>query len=155
LKPDGTAFATPTAGGMMKIIGTAFCLAAICAVGLGAQSGTVETKTKTKIDVKDGKDISIDGCLAANPAGGYLLTTSTGDLKYALVTDDDLSKHVGHRIQVKGKAADRGDGKVKIESTVGTSGGDKAKSTTELKGDMSDMHYLGVKSVKMISKSCE
>ena len=57
-------------------------------------------------------------------------------MKYALVTDDDLSKHVGHRIEVKGKAADRGDGKVKIESTVGTSGGDKTKVKTELKGDM-------------------
>ena len=138
----------------MKIISTAFCLAAICAVGLGAQSGTTETKTKTKIDVKDGKDVTISGCLAANPGGGYMLTTTSGAMKYALVTDDDLSKHVGHRIEVKGKAADRGDGKVKVESTTGTSGGEKTKSTTEMKGDMPGMNYLGVKSVKMISKSC-
>jgi len=138
----------------MKIISTAFCLAAICAVGLGAQSGTTETKTKTKIDVKDGKDVTISGCLAANPGGGYMLTTTTGAMKYALVTDDDLSKHVGHRMEIKGKAADRGDGKVKVESTTGTSGGEKEKSTAEMKGDMPGMHYLGVKSVKMISKSC-
>jgi hypothetical protein len=138
----------------MKVISTAFCLAAICAVGLGAQSGTTETKTKTKIDVKDGKDITISGCLAANPDGGYMLTTTSGAMKYALVTDDDLAKHVGHRMEVKGKAADRGDGKVKVESTVGTSGGETAKTTTEMKGDMAGMHYLGVKSVKMISKSC-
>ena len=138
----------------MKIISTAFCLAAICAVGLSAQSGTVETKTKTKIDVKDGKDVTVKGCLAANPAGGYTLTTTSGDLKYGLVTDDDLSKHVGQRVEVKGKAADRGDGKVKIESSVGTTGSETAKTTTEMKGDMAGMHLLGVKSVKMLSSSC-
>jgi hypothetical protein len=141
-------------GGTMKFISTAFCLAAICAVGLSAQSGTTETKTKTKVDVKDGKDVTISGCLAANPGGGYMLTTTTGAMKYALVTDDDLSKHVGHRMEIKGKAADRGDGKVKVESTTGTSGGEKQKSTAEMKGDMPGMHYLGVKSVKMISNSC-
>ena len=138
----------------MKLIGTTLCLAAICAVGLGAQSGTTETKTKTKIDVKDGTTITLSGCLASNPGGGYMLTTASGEQKYALVTDDDLSKHVGHRMEIKGKAADRGDGKVKIESTTGTSGGDKTKVSTELKGDSMNMNYLGVKSVKMISKSC-
>jgi hypothetical protein len=138
----------------MKIISTAFCLAAICAVGLGAQSGTTETKTKTKIDVKDGKNVTVIGCLAPNPGGGYMLTATTGDLKYALVTNDDLAKHVGHRMEIKGKASDRGDGKVKIESTVGTTGSDDSKTKVEMKGDMAGMHYLGVKSVKMISASC-
>jgi hypothetical protein len=139
----------------MKIIANAFCLAAICAVGLGAQSGTTETKTKTKIDVKDGKDITVSGCLAANPGGGYMLTTTRGEQKYVLVTDDDLSKHIGHRMEIKGKAADRGDGKVKIESTGTGGGGDKTKVKTELKGEnAADMNYLGVKSVKMIASSC-
>jgi hypothetical protein len=137
----------------MKLVCRALGLAAMCAVGLGAQSGTTETKTKTKIDVKDGKSITISGCLAANPGGGYMLTTVRGEQKYALVTDDDLSKHIGHRMEIKGKAADRGDGKVTIEST-GTSGSDKTKVKTELKGDGPDMNYLGVKSVKMLSKSC-
>jgi hypothetical protein len=138
----------------MKVITMALCAAAICAVGLGAQSGTTETKIKTKVDVKDGKNVTVSGCLAANPAGGYMLTTTRGDMKYALVTDDDLAKHVGHRMEVKGKATDRGDGKVKVESTVGTSGSDKSKTTTEMKGDMAGMHFLGVKSVKMLSASC-
>jgi hypothetical protein len=45
--------------------------------------------------------------------------------------------------------------KVKIESTVGTSGSDKTESKTEIKSaDMAGMRYLGVKSVKMISASC-
>ena len=135
----------------MKLICATFGLAAICAVGLGAQSGT--TKTKTKIDVKDGKDVTVTGCLEANPGGGYMLTTTTGALKYAVVTDDDLAKHVGHRVELKGKAADKGDGKVKIESEV-KSGDDKAKAKTEMKGDMAGMHYLGMKSLKMLSTSC-
>jgi hypothetical protein len=149
----GTVLAANSLEVCMKLFCTAFGLAAMCAVGLGAQSGTTETKTKTKIDVKDGKNITISGCLAPNPGGGYMLTTTRGEQKYVLVTDDDLSKHIGHRLEIKGKAADRGDGKVTIEST-GTSGSDKTTVKTELKGDSPDMNYLGVKSVKMISKSC-
>jgi hypothetical protein len=136
----------------MKIISTTLGLAAIFAVGLGAQSGT--TETKTKVDVKDGKEISVSGCLERNPGGGYMLTTPSGSMKYAVVTNDDLSKHVGHRVELKGKAADRGDGKVKIESTVGK-GDDKSKMKSEVKGeDMAGMKYLGLKSLKMISASC-
>jgi len=129
-------------------------MAMMCAVGLAAQSGT--TETKTKVEVKDGKDVKVTGCLERDAAGGgYVLTSSTGSFKYALVTDDDLSKDVGHRVEVKGKAADRGDGKVKVESSVGTSGKDKTESKTEMKGsDMAGMQYLGVKSVKSISGSC-
>jgi hypothetical protein len=139
----------------MKKIYAAFGIAAMCAVGAGAQSGT--TQTKTKVEVKDGKDVKINGCLASNPTGGYILTNANGNLKYELITDDDLSKHVGHRMEIEGKAADKGDGKVKIESSVETSGSDaKAKTETELKGsDMAGMRYLGVKSVKMISATCD
>ena len=43
---------------------------------------------------------------------------------------------------------------MKIESTTGTSGGEKTKVKTELKGDAASMNYLGVKSVKMLSKDC-
>jgi Protein of unknown function (DUF5818) len=135
----------------MKLICTAIGIAAMCAVGVGAQTGT--TTEKTTVEVKDGTKITISGCLEQNPAGGYMLTTTTGAMKYALVTNRDLAKHVGHRLQVRGKATDRGDGKVTIETKVGT-GGDKSEAKTELKGDMAGMHYLGVDSVKMISKSC-
>ncbi len=137
----------------MKLIYAAFGVAAMCAVGLGAQTGT--TETKTKIEVKDGKDVKISGCLERNPGAGYMLTDRSGGMKYALVTNDDLSKHLGHRVEVKGKAADKGDAKVKIESTVGTSGSDKKETTSEVKGtDMAGMRYLGVKSIKMLSRSC-
>ncbi len=135
----------------MKLMCAAFGIAAMCAVGVGAQTGT--TSGKTKIDVKDGTKVTIGGCLERNASGGYMLTDNAGGLKYILVTNKDLAKHVGHRMEVRGKATDRGDGKMTIESKVGT-GGDKSETKTELKGDMPGMHYLGVDSVKMISKSC-
>ena len=136
----------------MKLISTTFCLAALFAVGLGAQSSTM--KTKTKVDVKDGKEITVSGCLEKNPGGGYMLTTPSGGMKYAVVTDDDLSKHVGHRVELKGKAADKGDGKIKFESTTGK-GDDKTKAKSEIKGeDMAGMKYLGLKSLTMVSTSC-
>jgi len=143
----------------MKLMFVTIGVAAMCAVGLGAQSETTKsqsgtTTTKTKVEVKDGKEIHVTGCLEANPGGGYMLTNKEGGLKYSLVTNDDLSKHLGHRIEVHGTAADKGDGKVKVESTV-KANGEKTETTTETKGnDMSGMKYLGVKSVKMISASC-
>ena len=138
----------------MKPIYAAFGIAALCVGALGAQSST--TETKTKVEVKEGKEVHVSGCLDRNAEGTYLLTTSDGDLKYALVTDDDLSKHIGHRIEVKGKAADKGDGKVKTETSVGTSGSEKVERKTEVKGtDLEGMRYLGVKSVKMIADSCK
>jgi hypothetical protein len=136
----------------MKLIGATFCLAAMCAAGLGAQTQT--TESKTKVEVKDGTEVTLDGCLKANPGGGFMLTTTEGALKYALATDDDLTAEIGHRVEVTGKAADVGDGKVKIDSTVvGTSG--KAEAKTEVKGEnMAGMRYLSVKSLKTISASC-
>ena len=89
-----------------------------------------------------------------------LTDTSTGGMKYALVTDDNLSKHVGHKVEVKGEATDKGDAKMKFESKVkGTTGDDKTKdkakmeSKTKAEGDLG-LHYLGMKSLKMISTSC-
>ena len=41
----------------MKLISATFCLAAICAVGVGAQSSET-TKSKTKVKVDGGKDVT-------------------------------------------------------------------------------------------------
>lgn len=56
--------------GAMKLIGAAIGIAVICAAGLGAQTSTTTTREKKKIEVKDGKDITISGCLESNPGGG-------------------------------------------------------------------------------------
>jgi len=142
----------------MKLIGAAFGIAAMCAVGAAAQTGTSTVDAKTKVRVKEGKEVKVTGCLERNPSGpGYLLTDrTTGGLKYMVITNDDLSKHVGHMVEVKGDATDKGNGKVQIETKAkGTSGDQKTRveSTTEAKGDLA-MRYLGMKSLKMISTSC-
>ena len=146
---------------MMKPI-VASCLAAACAIGLSAQ--TTEKTTKSKITVKDGKEITVTGCVAPMASGnGYMLTDAADKSgrvhSYMLVSDDvDLAKHVGHRVEIKGKAADRGDAKVKTESETKTKvehGDDKeTHAKAELKGDLSGMPFLGVKEVKMIAAAC-
>ena len=150
----------------MKLFAAALGIASLCAAGLSAQVATQteaksKTKEKTRIEVKDGKDVTVAGCIATNGKDGYILTNDVGDFKYTLATDDNLSKYVGHHVEVKGLAADRGDGKVKVESTVGTTGeingvkvdDSKSKQTTEIEG--ANLRYLSVRSVKKLSDSCK
>lgn len=142
----------------MKLICAAVGIAAMCAAGTAAQ--TTQTTEKSKVEVKGGKDVTVSGCLERNPDGDYILTTfDRTEMKYALVTDEDLAKHVGHVVEVKGRATDQGDAKVKVENkskTEGTSGKEKeTRSTHELEGNLPNLHYLGVKSVKTIADSCK
>src|SRR5258708_8448664 len=103
----------------MKLISAAFCLAAICAVGVGAQTG--ETKSKTKVKVDGGKEMTVSGCLTRNLDGGYKLTDPQGRMIYALVSGDDLEKHVGHRIEVRGNPTHARHAHVQIETPTYTS----------------------------------
>ena len=144
----------------MRLIHAVFALAALGPIGLAAQTGTTETKTKT--EVKSGKEVVVVGCLARTEGGGYTLAEIPGDanalsLTYALVTEDDLSDHLGnHRIEVKGIAADQAEGKVSLERRVLTSGNDKTETKIEVTGvEMGGMRFLGVKSVKMAPGSCK
>src|SRR5207249_393024 len=128
----------------MKLIGSVLAVAALAGVALGAQEIKTTTKEKTKIEVKDGHNVTLTGCLERNAEGKYMLTDRHGDMTYMLVSEDEnLSKHVGRFVQVKGLATDRGDAKVQVESKVGTTGevdgrkaGDsKTTTTTKIEGD--------------------
>jgi hypothetical protein len=138
---------------MMKITTLACLLAVAGAVSVGAQSS--ETKTTTKVEVKNGKDVKVTGCVEAGAGSGYVLTNvadKSGALhRYMLVSDsDDFSKSLGHRVQIEGTVADREHGKVEI------------KTETKVDGPAKDTHskvegsgpYLGVKHLKMIAASC-
>ena len=139
---------------------TLLCAAALCAVGLSAQS--TKRTTTSKITVKDGKDVTVTGCVERSGTGFIL--TKVADKRgalpnYMLVADDDehLASHVGHLVQIKGKATDRGDAKIKIETRTETKGehGDHDKhAETEVKGDLPNQFYLGVKSVKLVAAVC-
>jgi hypothetical protein len=137
-------------------------IALIAACGL-ATAQDLETKTQTKVSVEDGRSIKATGCVERNADGGYTLTNvanKDGALgSYILASDgDDLKDHIGHRVEITGKAADKGDGKIKVETKnenrVGD--GDKSKTTSkaEVKGDLRGLPYLGVKSVRMIASVC-
>lgn len=142
---------------------TAALIAAFALVGV-AQDQKVETTSKTKVTVKDGKEITVTGCIQRSPGGLFTLAHVAGRDgplgSYFLVTDDedDLADHVGHRVQIVGKAADQGTGKLTIETETAVKPEDGEKRSTEhkteVKGDLVGMPYLGVKSVKMIASVC-
>ena len=92
----------------------------MCATGLAAQTQESQTTTKTKTEIKGGKNVTAIGCLERGPDGAYLLHQVRHDnrgeyLRDALVTSQDLSKHVGERVEIKGKSVKDGDGKVTVE----------------------------------------
>jgi hypothetical protein len=144
---------------MMKRTFQALCaVIAVSTVGLAAQTSQVEKKSTVK--VKDGESVKVTGCVAPLSSGqGFMLTNvadKTGALHdYILVSDEvDFSKHVGHRVQIEGKATDRKDGKVEVETETKTKvEGDERerKSTSRIEGTSP---YLGVHSLKMIAAAC-
>jgi hypothetical protein len=78
--------------------------------------------------------------------------------RYALVTSQDLSKHVGERVEIKGKAVTNGDGKVSVESKTKTEveNGQDQETKTKSEGTTGafDVPFLGVRSMKTLSSSC-
>ena len=144
---------------MKRAFQTLCAVVAVSAVSLAAQ--TSQTERKSTIKVKDGESVKVTGCVApVNGGHGFMLTNvadKTGALRdYILVSDDvDLSKHIGHRVQIDGTATDRKDGKVQIETQTKTKveGGDdkETKRKSEIEGASP---YLGVRSLKMIAAAC-
>src|SRR6185295_12407345 len=70
-----------TAGATMqttRMTAMAIGLAAMCAAGLTAQTQETKTTTKTKVEIKDGKDVTVSGCLERRPNGDYILTEVHG-----------------------------------------------------------------------------
>jgi hypothetical protein len=146
----------------------------LCAAFVSLLSGGVvaladvrqDTKSKTRITVEEGKDVAVTGCVVRTGEGNLALTNGAdkdGAVgSYMLLAEGDvldiLKDHVGHRVELKGKAADKGDGRLKIksESEVRTSEGDRKKreSTTNVEGDLDGLPYLGVKTVRMLASVC-
>ena len=147
----------------MKAVTLGMTLALAGGIGLAAQ--TEKVKQETKIEVKDGKDVTLTGCVEPGASGpGYVLTHvqsrhGSPMMTYTLVSEDaSVSAHVGHLVEIKGKATNIGDdGKVEIttKTKVEREHGDDqhSKEKTEIKGP-TDFPFLGVKSVRMLRDSC-
>jgi hypothetical protein len=140
---------------MMKLTTLTCCLALTGAVSLGAQSS--KTTTETKIEIKNGKDVKVIGCVEAGGSSGSYVLTHVADKSgalhsYMLVSDgEDFAKVVGHRVQIEGKAADREHGKVEIKSETKVDGpGRDTSSKAEGTGP-----YLGVKHMNSLAATCK
>jgi hypothetical protein len=137
----------------MKTFTTLTCMFALAgAVTIGAQ--TSESTTKMKVDVKDGKNVKVTGCVSSDGSGYMLTDVADKDgsrHSYMLVSDsDDFSKLVGQRVQIEGTVADSHHGKVEIKTDTKVEGpGKDTHSKVEGKGP-----YLGVKHLTKIAASC-
>ena len=149
---------------MIRMSAVAIGLAAVCVAGTAAQSQETQTTTKTKVEIKGGKDVTVTGCLERRPNGDYILTEtrdnpSLSASRFMLVTNDDLSKHVGQRVEVKGKAVVDGDGKISVESKTKTevdnAKDQETKTKTEATSGSLGQTFLGVSSVKTVLASCK
>jgi hypothetical protein len=137
-------------------------LAALCAAGLTAQTQETTTTKSTKIEIKGGKDVTVIGCLERSPTG-YTLTEFRENrrlepMRYALVTSEDLSKHVGARVEIQGKSVADGKGTVSVDSRTRTEvqDGKDQETRTRTTGTSGalDLPFLGVSSLKSLSPSC-
>jgi hypothetical protein len=149
----------------MRILST---LAVAAALTVGAEAQNIKTTTETKVKVEDGKDVKVVGCVERTAdKEGFLLSNLSGDAEkhrtYLLILDDgdefdDLRKHIGHKVEIKGKAVDHDQGEVEITSNtkreVDSGPDQKREVKTEIKGTHAGSPYLGVENIKMISMTC-
>lgn len=146
---------------MRGILALLCATAALYPVASGAQSS--KQTTTSKISIKDGRDVKVTGCVGrwtSEGESGFVLT-SVADKRgalhsYVLVSDEpkQLAQHIGHLVEIKGEATDRGDAKVKIETSTERTGDRETHAKTTAKGDLPQMVFLGVKSVKLVAGAC-
>jgi hypothetical protein len=107
--------------------------------------------------------MTLTGCVTRGADGSFMLSNAAGKdgalgtYILAAKDEDDVEDRLGHRVEIKGKAADKGSGKVKIESRseVATNGDTrKRESKTEVEGDLKGFPFLGVKSIRTIATVC-
>ena len=145
------------------ILGAALVVAG--SVGLAAQSATI--KQETKVEVKDGKDVTVTGCVTRSSDGrGIVLRDVEGaddDISrtYVLVgeEDDDLDRHIGQMVEIRGKATDLDDDarlRVETKTEIDREDADdkETETKTEIQGDLIGVPFLGVDSVKTIRNTC-
>jgi hypothetical protein len=140
--------------GNIGLIITGLGIAALAAAPIAAQQ--TEVKTKTKIEVHKGESVKATGCVQER-SDGLMLTDVAGDVTHSYILigkGDELKKHVGHRVEIKGKAADRKDGKVVTETKTKVDGGPEQKTQVKSEGTDLGVPVIGVESVKMVAAAC-
>ena len=128
-----------------------------------AQSQGTKTTTVTKTEIKGGQDLTVTGCLERGPGTDFLLTVvrqtgERGPTRYSLVTKNDMSKYVGHRVEIHGKAVTDGQGTVttstKTKTEVGNNPEQETKTRTEGTSGVLATSFLSVGTIETRSSSC-
>jgi hypothetical protein len=139
-------------------------MVALAVTGAHAQSTELTRKTETKISVKEGRDVTVTGCVTAQPGENSFALSNVSDRErelgnYLLVGEvGEVREHVGHFVEIEGKAADRDKGKVEVKTrTEIERDGEKdstRKTKTQIEGDLTGLPYLAVEKVKMLRPTC-
>lgn len=141
-----------------------FMAAALATSSLSAQTSQATAKTETKIEVKDGRDAKVSGCLMRHEGvSGFALSNVMEGNKslddVILVGDTDkLADHVGQMVEIKGKLADGAKGKIHMDSKTKIDREHAPDSETRVKadskGNVDGYPVLGVKDLKTLRASC-
>ena len=143
-------------------------VAALLLAGTVAAAQHRDNKSSTRIVVEDGEEITVTGCVARTAEGSYSLTNAAGrkgavgSYVLAVTNDeddlDDLDEHLGHRVEIVGKAADKGKGRIQVltktEAKKPEGGKAKTETRSEMKGDLAGLPFLGIKSFRMLASVC-
>jgi len=111
-------------------------------------SGSTSTTTGSSTTT-GGSSTTTAGTTGTNPEAGAIGTAGAA-MSWMLTGNDDLEKHVGHRIQVTGKTT--WDGSTDRNRTSASTSTTSTSTTTTTKSGSEPR--LDVKSIKMISSSC-
>ncbi|HKW74042.1 MAG TPA: hypothetical protein VJN64_00830 [Terriglobales bacterium] len=142
----------------------AFCMSALAQTSTpsSSQSGSMsgdqnssmkQDKDNMKMD-KMGKKTSLKGCIS-QMNGKYMLTDKKHPNGVELMSDQDLSAHVGHEVQVKGmwEKSDMSSGGMSSDNSSASSA---SSSNSSMSGGQMD-HEMGaikVTDLKMVSDHC-
>ncbi len=142
----------------------AFFAAALATSSLSAQTSQATAKTSTKIEVKDGRDVKVTGCLVRHDvvsgfALSHVLDRDAPGEDVMLVGDtDEFAKHVGQMVEIKGKLADGPKGKVRVDSKTKVdrehAPDEETRVKSESTGSLDGYPVLGVKDLKTLRASC-
>jgi hypothetical protein len=138
--------------------------AALATSSLHAQTSQATAKTSTKVEVKDGRDVKVSGCLVRHDGiSGFALSNVLDrdaplDDVILVGDTDKLADHVGQLVEIKGKLADGPTGKVHVDSKTTVdrehAPDSEARVKTDTKGDLNGFPVLGVKDLKTLRASC-
>lgn len=90
---------------MKKLLFVAIAILAftMTAMAQGAAAGPSNSNSTTKTTTtKSTKTHQLTGCLAKDPSGGYLLQNGKYKSGVAVKSSQDISEHIGHKVQLTG-----------------------------------------------------